>query len=523
VATTCRSFFVALLLVAFVDAEAQQSGSDPGEQMYRDGILPSGDPMTAIVAGDVPIVGTQFSCESCHGRSGMGASEGAYVVPPVAGPFLLEPSPQPKRPAYDTDSMARLLREGVTPSGRELPVELMPRYELSDSDVAVLTNYLSTLSDGNSPGVDDTVIRFATVVTDGADPAESEAVVSVLDRFAVEINRETRNDGERWDRGYTPESRLPTVFREWVFDEWRLSGPPETWRGQLEKYYRAAPAFALVGGLGPWSWGPISKFCEREEIPCLFPATDRAHAEPGDFYTYYFSRGLGLEADLVGEHLASDPVNRVIQLYCDPGLESGVASFGKALEKGAGTVEQHLIDCSSSAGDAGLSSLLSDADTALVLWLNPGQLQELAPDLPASRLYVSSTLLGDAAIDVMASLTRDAFLAHPYRLPGRIDPAMRRFELWAKTRDVAITHPRKQSAAFFACLALRHAVKHVGRFFVREFVLDVLDHSQNLSAYVPNYERPTFGPQQRFLSKGGYVLPVKEGRTETDNAEWILP
>lgn len=518
----CRLFIIALL-AAGAGAGAQQVDSTPGERMYRDGILPSGEPMTAIVAGDVPIVGTQFSCESCHGRSGMGAAEGAYIVPPVAAPFMLNPSPQPKRPAYDTDSMARLLRDGVTPSGRELSIELMPRYELSDSDAAVMMAYLSSLSDGNSPGVDDKIIRFATVVTDVVGVAESEAIFKVLDRFAADINTETRNDGERWDRGYTPESRLPTIFRDWVFEEWRLSGPPQSWPAQLEKYYEAAPVFAMVSGLGSGSWGPVSDFCERERIPCLFPGTDLASADPEDFYTYYFSRGLALEADLVGNHLESNPASRVIQLYCNPGLESAIRQFSEVLAKGVRGVEVHRLDCGGRQGSTSPHTPEPAPDAALVLWLSPAELREIGPGLSASRVYLSSTLLGDDLPTALSALPAETLLAHPYRLPGRVDPAMRRFELWAKTRDVEISHARRQSEAFFACLALRHAVKHVGRFFVREFVLDVLDHSQNLSAYVPFYERPTFGPGQRFLAKGGYVLPVVDGEIVTSQAEWIRP
>jgi hypothetical protein len=114
-------------------------------------------------------------------------------------------------------------------------------------------------------------------------------------------------------------------------------------------------------------------------------------------------------------------------------------------------------------------------------------------------------------------------MAHPYLLPGKIDPAMRRFELWAKTRDIEVTDPRHQAEAFFACLVLNDAVKHMGRFFVREYALDMLDHAQSLAAYMPFHPRPTFGPQQRFVNKGGYLLPVVDGKPDATNAKWILP
>jgi len=513
----------ALMLAAPASVIAQHAEVDAGLRMYRDGILRSGEPMTAIVAGDVSIVGTQFSCESCHGRSGMGTAEGAYIVPPIAAQFLFVESPQPKRPAYDNASLATVLRSGVTPSGRTLSTELMPRYPLADADVSALSAYLATLSARNSPGVDDTVIRFATVVTEDVDPAQRDAVFAVLNRFAEERNRATRNDAERWDRGYTKESRLPTVFRDWVIDAWTLTGPSDTWDAQLERYYEQAPVFAMVSGLGQGSWEPVARFCEHNGIPCLFPGTDQPYAEDGDFYTYYFSRGLGLEAALIASHAAAQGVSKVLQVYCDRRLEPVASGLRAALQKSAISGDELVFDCADSVPVGRMTSLLADDDAAVVLWVTREQFAGLPQALPAGRLYVSSTLLDGTLDGPLARAPGPVFVAHPFLLPGKIDPALRRFELWAKTRDIDVTDPRHQAEAFFACLVLNDAVKHVGRFFVREFALDMLDHAQNLAAYVPVYPRPTLGPGQRFLTKGGYVLPIVDGKLDTSDAAWILP
>lgn len=491
--------------------------------MYRDGILPSGEPMTALVAGDVPVVGTQFSCQSCHGRSGMGAAEGSYIVPPVAAQFLFVDSPQPKRPAYTTASLAQVLRDGVTPAGRTLSTELMPRYSLADHEVASLAAYLATLSAGNSPGVDDTIIRFATVITEGVEPAERDAVLAVLNQFAAEINRQTRLESERWDRGYTPESKLPTVFREWVLEEWTLSGPADSWAGQLEDYYQRVPVFAMVSGLGTGTWSPISRFCEQHEIPCLFPGTDLPDATDGDFYTFYFSRGMALEADLIASHLAAQPVPTVIQVYCEPALARAAAQLADSLTKSGVSVDKIAFDCADALPNVELAArLTANPESAVVLWLDREYAAAVAQAPPASRTYLSSTLLNGALPGTLSSPAA-VFLAHPYVLPGKPDPAMRRFELWAKTRGVELVAPRLQAEAFFACLALNDSVKHIGRFFVRDYVLDMLDHAQGMAAYLPIHARPTLGPGQRFLTKGGYVLPIENGQVVTEGAAWILP
>ncbi|MEJ2273054.1 MAG: cytochrome c [Woeseiaceae bacterium] len=486
----------------------------PGERMYRDGVLSTGEPMTAIVAGDVSITGTQFSCESCHGRSGMGASEGDFVVPPVAGQFLFAPSPQPARPAYDRDSMARLLRDGVTPSGRALSVELMPRYEMSDEEVDKMIDFLEELSARDSPGIDATTIRFATVVTDNVNAEKRRAVVGVVQRFGEDINRQTRNDSERWDRGYTPESKLPTVFREWVVDEWLLRGPPDGWAEQLEDYYERAPVFAVVGGVSNGSWQPVSEFCERNKIPCLYPSTDLPQREKDDFYTVYYSRGLWLEADLIRAHLVENPVSTVTQVYCSEQLEPVVTALGQSLTEAGMQVDAIAVEC-----DQNLS--VPGSAEAVVSWLDRRGLDALATETTPARLYVSSTQLERNVDDIDGG--DEVFAAHPFRLPGKADSAWRRFELWAQSRDVEIVAPRQQAEAFFACLVINDTVKHMGRFRIREFALDMIDHGESMSAYVPLYPRPSFGPGQRYINKGGYILPIVDGQPVASDAAWIIP
>src|SRR4030095_5515294 len=122
-----------LLGLAFASPAPQ---GDPelrlGEGMYREGVLPSGKPMRALVKGDVPTEGTMFRCATCPLRSGVGSVEGAVPAPSISGPRLYaphfrfprkplrrkpresqsSPEPEPVRPAYTDATLARAVREG---------------------------------------------------------------------------------------------------------------------------------------------------------------------------------------------------------------------------------------------------------------------------------------------------------------------------------------------------------------------------------------------------------------------------
>ena len=495
---------------------------DIGRALYQDGLRANGEPLTAIVTGDVEILGTQFSCNGCHGISGMGSREASIIVPIIAGPILFSPAVQPERPAYDIESLATVLRDGITPSGRQID-RLMPRYRLSDKEVRSLSAYLGSLSTGPAPGVDDSTIRFATVVTDNSSEQERNAILAVLKRFAEEKSRQTRLESKRWDRGTTPESRLHTVHRDWILDVWELSGEESGWNEQLRAYYERNPVFAIIGGLLPESPGPLARFCEQNAIPCVLPSTRNPESSEGDLYSLYYSRGLGLEADLIATDLKELQFDVLLQVYCEASAARAADRLETDLTGRMIDVRRLAFDCDEEAPSDQLQGLLEEPrGSVIVYWLDKAHLSNVA--VPSGvRVYLSSTLIGDEIEPLPEPVSDSAYLVHPYRLPGTLDPAFRRMDAWTRTRNIEIRYPRLQGEAFFAAMLMSEIVKHLDKFYIREYVLDLLGHAQGMALYLPYYSRATFGPGQIYVSKGGYILPVINGKPDLSDVEWILP
>jgi hypothetical protein len=528
-----------VLLAAASRSPAADTEVDVGRRVFREGRLASGEPVTAVVAGDVPVSGSQLSCQSCHGRSGMGAGEGEIRVPPASA-LLFEPSPQRRRRAYDAASLARALESGRDPEGRALD-PLMPRYRLPARELEALVAYLRGLSAAPSPGVSESEIRFATVMAGEVTAATREAVLGVLRRYVDDKNQQTRLESRRPAHGTPPGGALPSTFREWRLDVWEVAGPAESWRAQLEARYLEAPPFAMLSGLASGSWSELARFCESRELPCLLPATDQpGEAAAGDFYTLYFSRGLLLEADLVAGDLAAASARRVVQVVESGGADAALR-LTQALDRRGTPVDVVAVDGggvsstseagrrstasrSTAAGHLDLRALAPDEPgTAVVLWGSRALLARLSGWPEHARIYLSSSLLDGDPAGAAPLRSGDVRAAHPFVLPGEPDPGRRRFLAWLRARRVPLTDERRQAQAWFACLAANDAVQHAGRFFVRDYVLDILDHAQGLGGYLPYHPRAGFGPGQRHLSKGGYLLPLRAGVPAPREAAWIVP
>lgn len=521
-----------------------------GERMYREGLLPSGEPMQAYVSGDVPVEGTAFTCVSCHLRSGLGSVEGEVVTPPTNGRILYQPREPyikgaefvpyisnyakylPVRPAYTDASLARLIQLGVDPTERSV-LDVMPRYDVSDQDVALLITYLKSLSDQRPPGVSESEIKFATVIVEGSDPVKVESMLAPL-QFSVDRKNSLVQASKRNDRvarmGYNMLGDL--TMMSFSLQHWILKGPPESWRAQLDAYYAKEPVFALLGGISEGEWEPVHRFCEEMKLPNLFPVVDYPVLSDSDWYTLYFSRGVRQEGEAAARYLQGMSEllqgKKVLQIVRQSRKGSALAEGFRQQwqQSGLPAASEVTLAPGESLSAEGLQRILDrEQPAALLLWDDASLLPALSGLTGEGRapalVIASGTWLGDQLWSIPEPLRERLYLTWPYRLPredARYDFAVNRM-LVGKT--LSNYNPVTLRQGFIAQEMLGKALMEMRTEFYRDFLYDTLGMMGDM--YLPLYERLSFGPGQRYASKGCFIVQLGKGEKPTleRRSEWV--
>lgn len=537
-----KSILVAFsaVLSMLVTAPAQPAVSvDAGKRIYREGLLPSGEPLRGRLHNGVELSGAAAACAVCHRRSGLGGGEGQNTVRPIAGRLLFETPPGrtglppiavENRPAYTRATLARALRDGVNPAGRKLDA-LMPRYALSDDEVMQLAAYLAQLEPATVPGVNGSEMHFATVIAPGVAPERERAMLSVLQAFIADKNGGTRQERRRREvgRSVIGSEQMYRGYRKWQLHEWRLDGPPTGWPAQLENYYRQQPVFALLSGIGTGNWQPVHDFCEHNEVPCLFPNIDFPPVGAEAYSSFYFSRGRVLEAEVLARHLAdSGPGASVVQVYRDDaaGRESAQALRVALQRRGHFVIDRSLAPSQPLSEAYWRQMLDAENPNNLILWLDEADLA----DFPVGRdaaprlkfLYLSGSMI--AHRPPLASGWRDRIrIVHPFELQDQLEPRMARMQAWLRVRNVPLADERIQANAFFAATIAGDALAHMDEIFSRDYFIERVEHMTEQSLFPSVYPRLSLGPGQRFASRGGYVAGYARDGELKPLGGWIVP
>ena len=526
-------------------AESSDKGDwlEAGRRMYQEGVLPSGDMMTATIMGDISVTGDQVSCGTCHRRSGMGASEGQEIVPAVTGPLLFNPLRLPTskpplapllRPAYTDETLKRAIRDGVDPDGNALG-PYMPRYPLADEELETLVSYLKALSIDPSPGVTDKELHFATIVAESVDPGTRKALLDVMQVFFAQKNTETRNESRRAANAPWHKENVFTPYRKWALHVWELNGPSDTWAAQLQTYYQKQPVFAVLSGVAPGSWRPMHEFCEQNQVPCLFPTTDLPVIDEQDFYSVYFSRGMTLEAEAIVQHLTDNQLilKPLVQVYRegDPLGETAAMALHRSLAKRGEQVRDFRLTDEDLAAETFWHSMLDEGGVGvIVLWLGEDDLQAFWKVLDTKggpeRIYLSTSLYTAESAGVPATAQDLVYFAHSSELPGKLRRLLVRSTGWLRAKRIyAPEEQRVQANAFFALKMAGEAVRMIKNYFYRDYFLERIEHMVDNAIYTSMYPRISLGPGQRFVSKGCYIAMLQdEGNGGlTAVTEWLIP
>lgn len=536
------------LLLASICAALQAAPRNPdselelGRSIYMEGLLPSGKTITGVVKGDIAITGGNVICGTCHRRSGMGSSEGEQVIPAVAGNMLFKPLRLPtnngplapeQRPAYTVETLKRAIRNGIDANGRPLD-PLMPRYPLSDSELDLLIGYMRTLSEAQSPGVDDKQIHFATIIAGPVDPAARKALVDVMRVYVEQKNAETRHESFRAENAPWHKKWLFEPYRKWVMHVWELKGEADTWPDRLHALYREQPVFAVLSGVGEGSWQPVHDFCQSIRLPCLFPTTDLPVIEERDFYPLYLSKGMTLEGQLVARHLHNESLagEPLIQVFRKGDLRAETAAAGLRTARKQGGVHDIPWEHEGTRPSAAFwQQVLTDAGGGpLVLWMNNEELVNLWPLLKTAdqvpRIYLSTRLYGTAQGDLPPSMDKQVYLVHRREVPGRTARLLLRSTGWLRLKKVyAPEQSEVQANAYLSLKVVGDALTHIRGFFYRDYLIERIEHSVDDAPYTSVYPRISMAPEQRFAAKGGYITQFSQGPRPTLVAvsDWLIP
>lgn len=520
-----------------------------GERMYREGIMPSGAPIKAIVKGDVPVDGSAFTCANCHQKSGFGSMEGTVRTPPINAARLasaiskfkgipirrtISPAEQSGifRPAYTDETLGKVIRTGIDPGGRQMN-DAMPVYFLNDRDTAILVYYLWNLSSGNEPGVTDTTIRFATVVTSEVSPTDREAMVAPLRDFIEKwyVFRRT----ERMIKGdifiQDGDIRDP---RELSLVAWELTGPPATWQRQLKEHYQKEPVFALLGGITTGEWEPVHRFCEDNKIPALFPITDFPVINGRGGYTFYLSKGLYQEGEAAARFMHRDDLlngRQVVQVFRKDraglslssafhetwtGLEHGVPA-DRALEPGQEITASFWKDIAQHYPHA-----------AVLVWLNSADFPAL-DDLAATGslpdvIIASSGLLGRRMYAIPEQQRASVYITYPYSLPQEAREYRENVEAAIRSDGIKVPNLDVYYRLYPLFSVMNGPLARMRTYVYRDFFMELLESSLDLSTSPPvTYPRLSFGQGQRYASKGCYIVQLSAGPQPelVKRSEWI--
>jgi hypothetical protein len=267
-------------------------------------------------------------------------------------------------------------------------------------------------------------------------------------------------------------------------------------------------------------WAPVHEFCERNQIPCIFPVTEQPVLSEGDWYTLYFSKGPYQEGEGVARYLRAEAAGgqppRIVQIFRDdPAGRALARGFAETWRKyGFPDPENRMLGPAEPLGEALRQPPLAADGATVLLWLGPEGLPLLdawAAVAAPPTVFVSASQLGDQMAALPERARPFTAIAYPYRLPQEARKVNQVVRSWLKVRKIPETDLAIQTKMYGAVWQLSSALMMMKTNFYRDYFLDVFDMLNDQVYMIANYPRLSFGQGQRYAAKGCYIVQLAPG------------
>ncbi len=490
-----------------------------GKQIYFEGTSPGGEDITALVgAALTPVPAQVVPCSGCHGDDGRGRPEGGVLPSDVTWSYLSKPYGHIHRygrehPAFTEESLARSILDGTDPAGNVMDTA-MPRYLLSEVDMADLVAYLKRLEQDRDPGLADERIRVGTVL-----PLQGQlAPVGQVMRAVLEAHFETVNAG-----GGLFGRRLELVAVD-------AGAGPRHQLTTLRELIETRDVFALVSPFTAGIDGEAAALAEQARIPQIGPFT--LLPEGGwslNRHTFYLYAGLREQGQALIEYAAHDLAlaDPVLAVLAPDG--EGHAGIARAIAEQAGAHHWKRVRIEHYPAP-GLNTpervrTLAERKTEVLLFLG-GQraLQALLAAAAEAQwhpyLLLPGALAGQAILGQDAAFDGRIFYAFP-TLPG--DAGGRGaadFNALHARHELPRDHLAAQFSAYSAARILVEGIKRSGRELSRARLVDALE---GLHKFSPGVSRPvSYAHNRRIGVLGAHIVGVDlKNRRLAPVGKWI--
>jgi hypothetical protein len=303
----------------------------------------------------------------------------------------------------------------------------------------------------------------------------------------------------------------------------------------MEEYYQKDPVFALVGGITTGDWGPIHEFSEEHRIPCFFPITDFPVISERDWYTLYFSKGLYQEGEAAAKYLhGMADISKdlsIVQLFRNN--RAGLA-LSKAFRETWQNLSQRppedlMLESKEVVNEDFWKQLIGrHKHSVIISWLDPKDLLTIGgiadvPDRP-EKVFVSSSLMGQSLYSLPEKVRGFVYITYPYRLPQEEKKFKSGVEAWLKSNKIPITNLNIESKMYDLIMVISSPLTMLRDYFYRDRLLEFIDMMEDQRNKVALYPRLSFGPRQRYASKGCYIVQLTEGPQPelVRRSDWVI-
>jgi len=482
-----------------------------GKLIYTTGESQSSRIITAAVSRSAaPASASILPCIQCHGADGRGIG---VISPDVNWGALTSPAGhehlQRTHGPFDDRSLRVAIIDGVDPAGNELEAT-MPRYQMTDEDLADLIAYLKRIDSELDPGLSPSHIRIGTVLpTAGPLGGEGQAMRAIIEAMFRDINAAGGVHGRHL---------------ELIVGEYGSDSTPAFWNAQ--DFVSREPLFALVASYLPGYETEFSNLVSEKQIPLVGPHT-LFGTIGGSRYEFFLRAGLREQAQALADV--------AIRQDAEPGLAvvyPHARGFDVLADAVRARAEEHGVDKVATAPyvlgafDAARAvRLLKDAQVESVVFLGSGQdLVELARVADDAgwhpEVFATAALAERALLDLPPAFDGRVLLAYASLPADRTRNGIEDFESLHRDHALDYDNSIAQIAAYSAVRVLVEGLERAGPNPDRETLVGALE---SLQGFEPGLTAPiSYGPERRIGSLGAHVVRVDlaSGRLDAEH-EWI--